>query len=224
MDYYYPNKNEALEASPQRLRLKVCGMNKNTSAVASLCPDYLGFIFWEPSKRYFSSGMPAIPHTIKKVGVFVDASLTEVKQKVAEFQLLLVQLHGQESAAYCQELKTLLPQIKIIKVFSVLDHFDFGQLAEFEALCDHYLFDTKGALPGGNGYRFNWDVLKDYPSTKTFFLSGGIGLADTDALREFLKRPEAKYCHAVDVNSTFEVEPGLKDIEQLKAFKSILSV
>jgi phosphoribosylanthranilate isomerase len=221
MNYYYPNQNEALEAGPQRLRLKVCGMNKNTSAVAALTPDYLGFIFWEPSKRYFNTAMPDLPHTIKKVGVFVDASLGEVKEKVAEFQLLLVQLHGQESAAYCQELKALLPQIKIIKVFSIRDTFNFKVLEAYESVCDHYLFDTKGALPGGNGYRFNWDTLKDYPSTKTYFLSGGIGLADTAALFEFLKRPEAKYCHAVDVNSTFEVEPGLKDIEQLKAFKTM---
>jgi len=83
--------------------------------------------------------------------------------------------------------------------------------------------DTKGKLPGGNGYAFNWDVLKDYPSTKPYFLSGGIGMDELDMIKEFLKTPASKYCYAIDVNSRFEIEPGLKDVENLETFKKVLS-
>lgn len=195
-------------------------MNKNTADVAVLRPDYLGFIFWEPSKRNFKGELPSIPHGIQKVGVFVDESVLIIAEKVKQYGLLLVQLHGQESPAFCDQLKKHLPHIKIIKVFSIKGNFDFGQLKHFEDVCDFYLFDTKGKLPGGNGYAFDWEVLKDYPSTKPYFLSGGIGLEEIDSIKEFMKRPEALYCHVIDVNSKFEIEPGLKNIEKLKKFKA----
>lgn len=222
MQYYYSNKDSDTSDIHKPL-LKVCGMNKNTSDIAFLQPEYLGFIFWEPSKRAFTSTMPEIGHSIKKVGVFVDASIDEIQEKVKEFGLLLVQLHGKESPAFCDELKKRIPQLKIIKVFSIKNDFDFKVLNQFEDVCDYYLFDTKGKLPGGNGYAFNWEVLKDYPSTKPYFLSGGIGLEEVDAIQEFLQKPEAKYCHAIDVNSKFEIEPGLKEVEKLKEFKKVIS-
>ena len=224
MDYYYSNKDETpVTKGTTSLKLKVCGMNKNTSEVAALKPDYLGFIFWKPSKRYFEGTMPSIPHSIKKVGVFVDATILEIAEKVKTFGLLLVQLHGKETAAFCDELKKAIPQIKIIKVFSIKDNFDFSQLKHFEDLCDYYLFDTKGKLPGGNGYSFNWEVLKKYPSTKPYFLSGGIGLVEVESIKAFMKRPESKYCEVIDVNSKFEDEPGLKNIEKLKKLNKVLS-
>ncbi|GMN11939.1 phosphoribosylanthranilate isomerase [Croceitalea sp. MTPC9] len=224
MDYYYTNKGKNLATKERAsLKLKVCGMNKNTSEVAALKPDYLGFIFWEPSKRFFKGDMPSIPHSIKKVGVFVDASIQEIKHLTKQFKLLYVQLHGKESPAFCDELKKQVPQIKIIKVFSIKNNFDFKQLRHFEDVCDYYLFDTKGKLPGGNGYTFNWSVLKNYPSTKPYFLSGGIGIDEIASINEFIKRPESQYCHAIDINSKFELEPGLKDIEKLKEFKKSLT-
>ena len=226
MDRTYTDKGKKPSAKGNKpLQLKVCGMNSNTSEVALLKPDYLGFIFWEPSKRYFKGNMPVIPYDIKKVGVFVNATLSEIKRLVTEFKLSYVQLHGKESAAFCAELKKLLPELQIIKVFSINpDSYrdDFKQLEHFEEVCDFYLFDTKGELPGGNGYTFDWSVLKNYPSTKPYFLSGGIGLNEIESIKEFLKTPEAQYCHAIDVNSKFEVEPGLKNIEKLKEFKKSL--
>ncbi|MBM1107995.1 phosphoribosylanthranilate isomerase [Aurantibacter crassamenti] len=198
-------------------------MNKNTLEVAILKPDYLGFIFWEPSKRYFEGDMPHIPHSVKKVGVFVDASIAEIKSLTKKYGLLLAQLHGKESPAFCDELKKQVPQLKIIKVFSIKDNFDFSQLRHFEDVCDYYLFDTKGKLPGGNGYTFNWAVLKKYPSTKPYFLSGGIGLEETETILEFSKRPESKYCQVIDVNSKFEDAPGLKNIEKLSEFKKLIT-
>lgn len=202
----------------KRVKLKICGMNQNTEAVALLKPDYLGFIFWEPSKRCFTNKMPKIDASIKKVGVFVNAAIEEVLEKVSTYNLSAIQLHGKETPAYCKELQS--PELEVIKVFSIKDAFDFSVLAAFEDVCDYFLFDTKGKLPGGNGYTFNWEVLKNYPSTKPYFLSGGIGLDDTDNILNFLSKPEASYCHALDINSKFEDAPGLKNSTDLENFIS----
>ncbi len=208
------------------VKLKICGMKSNSLEVAALQPDYLGFIFWEPSKRYFEGATPTVPDGIQKIGVFVDATVEEVVDKIRTYDLQGVQLHGQESAAYCEELRASAVghKVTIIKVFSIKGAFDFGQLQLFEAVCDYYLFDTKGKLPGGNGYAFDWSVLSNYPSTKPYFLSGGIGLEEVASLQAFLKRPEAQYCHAIDVNSRFESEPGLKEVEKLLEFKRVLEI
>lgn len=221
-------------------------MNQNPIEVAQLQPDYLGFIFWEPSSRYFGGDMPELPDSIKKVGVFVDAPLEEVLEKVDHYGLDAVQLHGKESPEYCEELKTDflsfraqsrnkkidtklevstplgLTNLEIIKVFSIKDDFDFSILKNYENVCNFFLFDTKGKLPGGNGYAFDWSVLENYPSTKPFFLSGGIGLDSVEELVRFLNSSASKHCFAIDVNSKFETGPGLKDIEQLKTFKKII--
>ncbi len=199
------------------MKLKVCGMKMNPDEVATLGPEYMGLIFWEKSPRFVSGVMPSISNKIKKVGVFVNAGIEDILAKVAKYGLKLVQLHGQESPELCKKIQAV--GIKVIKVFGVDEEFDFSVLAPYEEVCDFYLFDTKGKLPGGNGYTFNWEVLEDYPSTKPFFLSGGIGLENIDEILTFLYRPESKYCYAIDVNSRFEMQPGLKNIEQLQEFK-----
>ena len=208
------------------MKLKICGMKLNTSEVAQLRPDYLGFIFWEHSARFFDGEIPELPHTINKVGVFVDADIDYIITLVKKHQLQGLQLHGHESPEYCrqvaEELMKLNKKIEIIKVFSIKDEFDFESLTPYEDVCDFYLFDSKGKLPGGNGYTFNWSVLKNYPSNKPFFLSGGIGLNSLDKINEFMKSPESKFCYAIDVNSKFEIDPGLKNIEELQKFKEAL--
>lgn len=202
-------------------------MKYNIAEVAALQPDYLGFIFYEKSSRYFNGTIPNVPKSTKKVGVFVNASLDFILEKIKIHQLDLVQLHGQETPEFCQKLRVTChseqseESLKIIKVFSIKNEFDFRVLKDYEAVCDYFLFDTKGQLPGGNGYTFNWATLKHYPSTKPYFLSGGIGLNEADAILSFLNRQESKYCHAIDVNSKFEIKPGLKHIEELKAFKEL---
>jgi len=212
------------------MKLKVCGMKyqDNINQVAALQPDYLGFIFYEKSSRFFEGVIPKLPKTVKKVGVFVDASLEFILNKIETHQLNVIQLHGQEAPEFCNELRhaelnSASHPIKIIKVFSIKDHFDFSVLQPFENICDYFLFDTKGKLPGGNGYTFNWDVLKNYPSTTPYFLSGGIGLDEVDIIQSFLQKKESKYCHTIDVNSKFEITPGLKDIEALEKFKNSMS-
>ena len=196
------------------VRIKICGMKypDNILEVGSLLPDYMGFIFWEKSARYFDGVIPELPKSIKKVGVFVDASSEEILEKIEKYDLQAVQLHGHESVEFCKTLKKKIPKlIDIIKVFSILDTFDYDLLKPFETVCNYFLFDTKGKLPGGNGTTFDWKVLENYPSTKPFFLSGGIGINEMDAINEILKTNLPLY--AIDVNSKFEIEPGLKNIE-----------
>lgn len=202
-------------------------MKYNPKEVAQLRPDYLGFIFWEPSTRYFDHDMEDLPKFIKKVGVFVDASIEEVLQKVEKYELDAVQLHGTESPEFCKDVmlsmsKRRYDKLEIIKVFSIKDEFDFSVLKAYEEPCDYFMFDTKGKLPGGNGYAFDWNILKEYPSSKPYFLSGGIGLNEIDSLLAFLESPASKQCYAIDVNSSFEIKPGLKNMEQLKKFKKLL--
>ena len=200
------------------MKLKVCGMKykENILDVASLHPDYLGFIFYENSTRYFISDIPKLQNTINKVGVFVNASLDDIATKIILHNLQVVQLHGNESSKFCKTIQKL--NVKVIKVFSVNDNFNFEVLKQFEDVCDFYLFDTKGKLPGGNGFAFNWDLLDKYPSTKPYFLSGGIGLDQIEQLKHFLKSKASKHCYAMDVNSKFEKEAGLKHIDDLKMF------
>ena len=201
------------------MKLKVCGMkyHDNIFEVAKLQPDYLGLIFYEKSNRFFEDSIPELPESIKKVGVFVNASLNHILTKIKTHNLQVIQLHGNESVEFCRNLKR--ENIEIIKVFSIQEHFDFSELKPFENVCDYFLFDTKGKLPGGNGYTFNWNILEDYPSTKPFFLSGGIGLDEIENLKAFEKTEVSNYCHAIDVNSKFEIEPGLKNKEELEKFK-----
>ena len=197
--------------------IKICGMKypENILEAGSLLPDYMGFIFWEKSARYFDGIIPALPKSIKKVGVFVNATSEEILDKIEKHDLQAVQLHGDESVEFCELLKKNIPKlIDVIKVFSVFDTFDFEILKPFESVCDYFLFDTKGKLPGGNGTTFDWKVLENYPSTKPFFLSGGIGMEEMEAINEISKTNLPLY--AIDVNSKFEIEPGLKNIELLK--------
>lgn len=202
------------------MKLKICGMKypDNILEVGLLLPDYMGFIFWEKSARYFDGVIPTLPNSIKKVGVFVNETAAVIAEKVLQHDLQAVQLHGKESVNFCETLRNQLPNdIEIIKVFSIKDEFDFSVLAAFEAVCDYFLFDTKGKLPGGNGTTFDWKVLKNYPSTKPFFLSGGIGLEELEAVKEITKTKLPVY--ALDVNSKFEIEAGLKNINNVRIIR-----
>ncbi len=196
------------------MKLKICGMKypDNILEVGALLPDYMGFIFWEKSARYFDGVIPTLPKSIQKVGVFVNATLDEILEKIEKHDLQAVQLHGSESVEFCESLKKKLPKgIDVIKVFSILDTFDFAALKPFEPVCDYFLFDTKGKLPGGNGTTFDWKILEKYPSSKPFFLSGGIGIEELEDVKQVLKTNLPIY--AIDVNSKFELNPGLKNIK-----------
>ena len=215
------------------LKLKICGMKQpqNMLDVAALNPDYLGFIFYERSPRNFSGEIPTIKPSIKKTGVFVDEKIDFILEKIKEFEFRAIQLHGEESAEYCIKLRSELGNknpVEIRKVFSVKETFNFEELKAYEGIVDFFLFDTKGKNKGGNGITFNWELLKEYPSSTPFFLSGGIGQDELQKIAElytYLEKSDRSHLlYAIDVNSKFEMEAGLKDAKALKKFKDNLGL
>ena len=200
------------------IKIKICGLRdlENSRAVADLNPDYMGFIFWSKSSRFVDAATPSLPNSIKKTGVFVDETPSVIRKQIENHKLNALQLHGNETPEICAVLKET--GTEVIKAFSVGASFNFKNLEPYLPTCDFFLFDTKGPLPGGNGYRFNWSLLADYPFDKPFFLSGGIGLEYLPALKRIAK--EALPLYAIDVNSKFETAPGHKDLQTLKEFKT----
>lgn len=195
--------------------IKTCGMRDadNIRAVSELGIDWMGFIFWAPSSRYVSEKPTFLPTRQKRVGVFVDARIEEVKSKADEYALDLIQLHGSESPAFCERLKANSRQ-QLIKAFNIAIQEDLQQTSPYEGLVDYFLFDTKAKMVGGNGTQFDWSVLSAYQGNTPFLLSGGIGPDDAEKVRNF-HHPQLA---GIDLNSRFELSPALKDIEKLKQF------
>lgn len=200
------------------IQIKICGMKfpENISEIALLQPDYLGFIFYGKSPRYFESTIPNIEKSIQKVGVFVNASLEDIQEKVNEHRLDLVQLHGDESPEFCHSLA--IKNIKVIKSFNMHNKFNFNTLNNYNKSCDYFLFDTKGNNYGGNGITFDWSILENYHLNKPYFLSGGIGIETSKDIRSFFKKEYSKNCIAIDCNSKLESFPGLKLKEKTRQF------
>jgi phosphoribosylanthranilate isomerase len=203
------------------LKIKVCGMkySDNISALSDIKPDYMGFIFYPPSKRFIGldfqkSDLNAIDKEIIKTAVFVNAHLHEVVEFGNLYGFKTIQLHGSETPEFCELLKE--QGFKIIKAFGVDEDFDFKTIESFVNSVDFFLFDTKTKEYGGSGQVFNWEVLDNYHLEKSFLLSGGLSLDNLASI----KKIENPYFYGVDLNSKFEIEPGLKDIEKLElAFK-----
>jgi len=195
--------------------IKTCGMRDadNIRAVSELGIDWMGFIFWAPSSRYVSEKPTFLPTRQKRVGVFVDARIEEVKSKADEYALDLIQLHGSESPAFCERLKANSRQ-QLIKAFNIATQEDLEQTIPYEGLVDYFLFDTKAKMVGGNGTQFDWSILSAYQGNTPFLLSGGIGPDDAEKVRNF-HHPQLA---GIDLNSRFELSPALKDIEKLKQF------
>ena len=192
--------------------IKVCGMRdaQNIRDVESLGVDWIGMIFWPKSKRYVAEVPSYLPEHLKKVGVFVDSTLDDILQHISDYQLDIIQLHGQESPDFAKALK---PHT-IIKAFNIEKADDLLQTEKYEGIADYFLFDTKGKMVGGNGQKFDWSILTAYQGKTPFLLSGGIGPEDAESVRSF-HHPR---CIGIDLNSRFESEPGFKDINQLKTF------
>ena len=198
--------------SPSELIIKVCGMREaqNISDLSRLDIDWMGMIFWPGSKRYVSSPPACLPQRLKKVGVFVDASLDDIRQHVSDYQLDIIQLHGQETPAFLEALKPLA----LIKAFNIADASDLEKTKAYEGIADYFLFDTKGKIVGGNGEKFDWTVLTAYEGSTPVLLSGGIGPDDALEVKKF-HHPK---CIGIDLNSRFEQAPALKDIQGIQAF------
>ena len=189
--------------------------SQNISDLAELKPNYMGFIFFGKSKRDVTDNLNKIdleklPASIKKVGVFVNATVETIQQKIITYQLDLVQLHGSETPELCLEIKNY--GTPVIKAFSVDSSFDFNVTTPYKTSCDYFLFDTKGKQAGGNGFTFDWSILDNYDNEIPFLLSGGLDETNIAAVNQLTHLN----IHAVDVNSKFELEPALKNIELLK--------
>ena len=197
----------------RQLKIKVCGMREanNIQELSALPIDYIGFIFFDKSSRYVTEPpMVDITSSIQRVGVFVNAAVTYIKEKADSFKLDIIQLHGDESVEFCQEIKQL--GYTVFKAFGIDDSFEWTLLAAYENVVDYFLFDTKSNQYGGTGQAFNWEVLKKYPYKKPYILSGGISLENIEEALTF----HDDRLYGLDLNSKFEIEPGLKNIQTLK--------
>ncbi|MBR3109811.1 MAG: phosphoribosylanthranilate isomerase [Prevotella sp.] len=204
------------------MMIKVCGMREadNIREVEALGIDMMGFIFWPKSSRYVSQRPDYLPKRVKRVGVFVDEEPEQVRRLAGEYGLDYIQLHGHETPEVISYLRTpALPHPRIIKAFNISTAEDLLQTQPYEGLVDYFLFDAKGKSVGGNGEKFNWDVLEAYQGNTPFLLSGGIGPDDAERVNAFY-HPK---CIGIDLNSRFELAPGLKDITKLREFISNLN-
>ncbi len=185
---------------------------ENIAALVTLEPDFIGFIFHEKSPRnVVEKPLVSIPNTIKKVGVFVNKSIAFVLQKVTDFDLDYVQLHGDESPEYCNELQE---KCSVIKAFNIKPDFDFDKLQAYQSTCSLFLFDAFGKKAGGNGVVFNWDLLANYNGDTPFLLSGGI----TPKMAEEVKAFSHKKYIGIDINSGFERAAADKNIIAIQTF------
>ena len=201
--------------------IKVCGIKttENIKQLSVMNIDMVGLNFYPPSVRYISKDTSAehfdlLPKEIKRVGVFVNETRVNIDALAKKFQLNYIQLHGDESVAFC---KSVAEKHKIIKVFRVDDQTDFNTISEY-AFADYYLFDTATKDFGGSGKKFDWSVLEKYRGEKPFLLSGGIGPLDAEALKVHI---HPKFI-GIDINSKFESEPAIKDPKLLTTFMNEL--
>ena len=201
------------------MKVKICGIKykEDLEKISQMKPDFMGFIFYDRSKRYMKDTLSPEEvsgiEQIKKVGVFVNEVPASILEYVQQYGLDAVQLHGDESPEAVSEMRTLLDEaclshVSMIKAFGVGEGFNFNQLKDYKQYIDCFLFDTKTTNYGGSGRQFNWDILEQYDNEKPFMLSGGIGL---EALETITNLSGLNIC-AIDMNSKLEVKPGKKDI------------
>lgn len=198
---------------------------QNIQEVEELGVNWIGFIFYPQSPRYVSEVPSYLPEKAKRVGVFVNATVEDIADKVIRFGLHGIQLHGHESPSFCGSLTSKVGRIMyeqtgaarplfLIKAFSISSGSDFDKVSQYDGTCQYYLFDTKCDTVGGSGRRFDWRLLNLYLGYAPFILSGGI---DEDSLEDIRSLQHPRWI-GVDLNSRFETAPAHKDAEMLKHF------
>jgi phosphoribosylanthranilate isomerase len=206
------------------MQFKVCGITTVDQAnlLDVMGVHYVGFIFYPASKRYVLAKLTlndlAIfrPARAKKVGVFVNEPLDQLLNIVNKAGLDMVQLHGDEDVAYCAAVEKIIPVIKVFRVGGLLPNF-----VPFEQVVSYFLFDTDSKMYGGTGQHFNWELLKNNPIPKPYFLSGGIGPNDEQGIKIMSNTKAGNTLKVLDLNSQFEIEAGVKDLEKLKTFINV---
>ena len=194
--------------------VKVCGLKEinNINQLNEIDIDLMGFIFYNKSSRFIKQEINISNLTKKKVGVFVNESLENIKKKIKEYDLNYVQLHGDETPKFS---KKLMNYCKVIKVFRISENFDFNSTNQYTDCCDLFLFDTFSKKFGGSGKKFDWNKIKSF-NNKKFLLSGGIDIDSIDEIKGVKNQNE--FFLGIDINSKFEIYPGLKDIKKVKMF------
>ena len=206
------------------MKLKVCGLTKmdQIQELISLNTDFLGFIFYEKSPRFVLNHLSLeeiseINHQ-GKVGVFVNESIEKIAEITEKAKLNFIQLHGDEDENFIKDLrKNVKKEVKLIKVFRVGETFNF-QFSIFNSLVDYFLFDTDSKAFGGTGKTFDWQILNEIEIPIPYYLSGGISLENIHQLSTINQQPLA-----LDINSKFETEPGIKNLEKIKKFTQIVN-
>ncbi len=206
------------------MRIKVCGLT-NVNQVRQLNElgiEFAGFNFYRRSPRYVYKNMPStaikkMRSKINKVGIFVDENADELLRTVDDCGLYLVQLHGNESPRYCEKISNY---ISVIKAFRLSDDDNIEwKIKDYYDVVDMFMFDTETTSFGGSGKKFNWSILKDLKINKPFFLAGGISPDDVNEIKRFAMQPVANDLFAIDINSKFEITPGIKNIDLIKSFR-----
>jgi phosphoribosylanthranilate isomerase len=200
------------------MKIKVCGLkhSSNITEIAETGIDFVGMIFYKKSVRYVNGSLSfdearQINSKVKKVGVFVNENPYSVINAIAHYDLDIVQFHGNESEEYCKELKQYA---KVIKTFGIDEQFNFERMKEYEGTVDYFLFDTATPYHGGSGKSFDYELLNKYNMDVPFFISGGISLENIQTIKQL----NIKQLFGVDINSKFEISPGLKDVNKIKQF------
>lgn len=206
------------------MQLKVCGITttEDILELIKLKIDRLGFIFYHKSKRYvygklIEDGLEEIPKQIKKTGVFVNAGIAEIEQIIDQYHLDSIQLHGDETPEFCKYFRT---KTEVIKAISIKDKSSFETVEIYLDACDLFLFDTQSENYGGTGKTFDWQWLDAYELDKPFYLSGGVSLENV----EEIKKIKHDQLIGIDINSKFEIRPGIKDIEKIKQLIKLMNV
>lgn len=211
------------------MRIKVCGMTlpEQINALDEMGVDFVGFIFYPKSPRFVGNKISAekmrkIKGHIAKVGVFVNEPYDDMMRTVEEYRLDMVQLHGDETPFFCEKVANY---VTVVKAFRLSDNDPIDWIVRpYHDGTDMFMFDTMGAGYGGTGKKFDWNVLKEASINKLFFLSGGIEPGDEESIKTFMKEPVAQKLFSIDINSKFEIAPGVKDMKKVKEFVGKLKV
>ena len=198
------------------MQIKVCGMRdpEQIRHLQKFSVDWMGLIFYPESPRYVGDEFSLADEHIAtiKTGVFVDAPIHWLMQKIAQVPLDAVQLHGNETTAYCSAIGER--NVIVIKAFAVDEQFNFEKIVPYTEFTDYFLFDTKTKMKGGSGKKFDWTVLKNYNLDHPFFLSGGIAPEDAKIIQQL----ELHNLFGIDINSKFEFTPADKNLQQVEEF------
>jgi len=211
------------------MRIKVCGMTlpEQVMALDAMGVDFAGFIFYPKSPRFVGNKITAekmrkIKGHIAKVGVFVNEPYDDMMRTVEEYRLDMVQLHGDETPFFCEKVANY---VTVVKAFRLSDNDPIDWIVRpYHESTDMYIFDTMGAGYGGTGKKFDWNELKAASIDKLYFLSGGIEPGDEENIKAFMEESVAQKLFSIDINSKFEIAPGVKDVKKVKQFVEQLKV